>query len=180
METATKKKEKLFIDDELLRRVNKPDASKEDVAKLKKMLAEIPVTAKIAGDLAHRTQVKMIEQVSSVPLVTESTKVYIEQMKEELGWEDASMLEKLIIETIVTCWLHYHNSTMQLSFATNRSHSIREGEYLDKRVSLAQKRFTRAIESLAKVRKLLKTTPANMVVDYDYSIGFSSNTGVME
>lgn len=166
--------------DGFLQRVNKPNASKEDVAELREMLKQTPEMASFAGDLADRTKSKLLEQISSVPLVVESTKVYIEQMKDELGWQGSSMLERLLIEAIINCWLHYHNASVQFAVVTGRSHSITEGKYLDERVNLAHKRFLRSIESLAKTRKLLKSTPVSMEVDYD-SITFSSNKNtVME
>lgn len=179
MEATKNKTQPIDISDDFFQRVNKPDASKEDVAKLRKMLKEIPVMASLAGNVADRTQGKMIEGMSVVPLIGESIKVYIEQMKDELGWQDASMLERLLIETIVSCWLHYHNSTLQFSYATNRNHSIKEGEYLDERVSLAHKRFLKSIEALAKVRKLIKSTPVAVPV-YDPVVYSNSRNIVME
>lgn len=175
----TKTAEVSKYSDGFLQRVNKPDASQEDVARLKKMLVEMPMMASLAGNLADRTQRKMIDDLSSVPLIKESTKVYIEQMKEELGWQDSPMLERLLIETIVSCWLQYHNAAIQFSFATSRSHSIKEGEYLDERVSLAHKRFLKSIESLAKVRKLTKSTPITIPIYDPVAYGNPRNT-VME
>lgn len=148
-----------------LKRVNKPDASQDDVARLKKMLVETPPMAGIFGNIADRTHTKMIEEISQVPLVIESTKAYIEQLKDELGWQDASMLERLLIETIVSCWLQYHQTTTQMIYGTSRNHSIEAGTYLNKRVSFAHKRFLKSIEALAKVRKL--NTPISSIPVYD-------------
>lgn len=150
-----------------LNRVNKPDASQDDVARLKKMLAEKPIMASICGNIADSTHAKMIEEISQVPLVIESTKAYVKQLKDELGWQDSAMLERLLIETIVSCWLQYHQATTQMIYGTSRNHSIEAGTYLNKRVSLAHKRFLKSIEALAKVRKLNKTTPVSSIPVYD-------------
>lgn len=153
--------------DGFIKRVNKPDTSQDDVARLKKMLVENPTMAGICGNIADRTQSRILEEISQVPLVIESTKAYIEQLKDELGWQDASMLEKLLIETIVSCWLQYHQATTQMIYGTSRNHSIEAGTYLNKRVSLAHKRFLKSIEALAKVRKLNKATPISSIPVYD-------------
>jgi hypothetical protein len=144
------------------------------------MLSETPVMASVFGNIADRAESKILEQVSSVPLVVESMKVYIKQLKDELGWQDAPMLEKLLIETIVSCWLQYYNSVVQFAVATRQTHYITEGQYLDKKVGFAHKRFLKSIESLAKVRKLNQSTVVNSIPVYDLAAYSNTRNSVME
>ena len=52
-----------------------------------------------------------------------------------------------------------HNGT-DLAGVMKRSITLTLGMYWDRRLSAAQKRFTRACETLARVRKLSLNTPA--------------------
>jgi hypothetical protein len=65
-------------------------------------------------------------------------------MREDLGWVESPLLERLLIQQVTLCWL---NLTMMEYRHTNiMKHSITltPGAYWDKRLSMAQQRFTRA------------------------------------
>lgn len=76
-------------------------------------------------------------------------------LRDNLGWANSSEMEKILIEQVCLNWLRLNLLESVHSTKTTESHSFETGVYWDKRLSSAQRRYLRAVESLAKVRKLL-------------------------
>ncbi len=83
----------------------------------------------------------------------------LKHMRDELGYQEAPLLERLLIEHIALAWLdldavqqHYAKSALQ-------QHALAHGAYWDRRMNSAQQRYLRAIETLARVRRLARVTP---------------------
>lgn len=98
-------------------------------------------------------------------------------LRKELGYEGAPILEQLLIQQVALCWLKLN--LVELSYSTVMKHSITLtlGMYWEKRLSFAQKRFTRACETLTRVRKLSRNTPAlqfNIAVEGGQQVNVSS------
>ena len=84
----------------------------------------------------------------------------MQELRNELGYLESFSLEKILIEQILVCWVNLY--VLEINSATKlyESHSTETGLYWDKRLTGAQRRFRRASESLARVRKLSRNTPA--------------------
>ncbi len=78
----------------------------------------------------------------------------MEILRGDLGFADAPPLERLLIEQVVLCWVNLHMLELRHNDRLAGNHSTEAGLYWDRRLSTAQRRFTRATESLAKVRVL--------------------------
>lgn len=87
----------------------------------------------------------------AVPLIWEEQ---ADQTRDELGFESAPVLEKMMIEHMVLCWLGLAVAELQFSAVMAHGGTLAQIEHLQRKVGAAQKRFTRACESLARVRKL--------------------------
>src|SRR5690606_35622323 len=90
----------------------------------------------------------------------ECAEKYIQEMKIELGYETSTFVEKMLIDEIVMRWLRLQTVENQHHHNTKGNHTLTSGIYWDKRLSSAQRRFTRSIETLAKVRKMIAQTQA--------------------
>src|ERR671918_2384035 len=84
----------------------------------------------------------------------------LQVLKKDLGYEEAPLLEKLLIQQAALCWLKLNLVELSYSGTMAQSVTLTLGVYWEKRLSAAQKRFTRACETLARVRKLSRNTPA--------------------
>jgi hypothetical protein len=84
----------------------------------------------------------------------------LQAMRADLGYAEASTLERLLIQQVTLCWLNLNLAEYRFTNITKQSISFACGLYWEKRLSAAQRRFTRASESLARVRKLSRSTPA--------------------
>lgn len=135
---------------------NKEKPKPEDVKALKQLFDESPYIWQQVGNLAARVEESIIEtQSGKSHLVIEATKRKIAEMRDQLGWANSSELEKIIIEQVCMNWLRLNHLESVHEQKMRESHTLPVGEHWDKLLTQAQKRYLRACESLAKVRKLL-------------------------
>jgi hypothetical protein len=140
---------------ELFKAINKPEPSEADKKLLQEHFTENPHLWRQIADLSGRVEDSVIEKFSDSHLVRESYRLKLTAMRDSLGWNDSTEIEKILIEQVCLNWLR-HNFLESVHFEkTHVSHSIETGLYWDKILTGAQKRYLRACESLAKVRKLL-------------------------
>ena len=74
------------------------------------------------------------------------------EMRDRLGYQEGSELEGLLIRHITMRWLRLAQTEMMYPAAYDNNCSLAMGAYYEKRLTAAQKRFTRACETLARVR----------------------------
>jgi len=139
----------------LLRKVDKDKPSKDDVTAWGAFLFQHPEYWRIAGDLAEQATLTMIEGMNATKAMKESLKVGLHQTAAELTQPGDGALEGLIIRQIVGCWLLLSYVEYTLGRNTVEGNfTIPQGAYWEKRVSSAQRRYLRAVETLARVRRL--------------------------
>jgi hypothetical protein len=82
-------------------------------------------------------------------------------LAKQLDYDAAPPLERLLIDHILTVRLRLiHAETAYNARVVNESPTFRDAEYWDNMLSSTQMRFLRAIEALARVRRLARNTPA--------------------
>lgn len=85
-------------------------------------------------------------------------KADLEALRFNLGYDRASAAERLLIDLVVLCHLRVYCVEMWYSHAMAKDVTTASGLYWEKKVSAAQSRYVRAVEALARVRKLLSPT----------------------
>ncbi len=76
-----------------------------------------------------------------------------ELLKRELGFEEASPAERVLIDHAVLC--HVRLGMVEHLYSRNTSNRMDIAEHWERRLTMAQRRFTRAVTTLARVRALL-------------------------
>ena len=76
-------------------------------------------------------------------------------MREELGFPQASALERLLIDRVILCWLRLHHVEFHYTAVLENSIPLPRANYWERRLSAAQHRYLQACESLARIRKLI-------------------------
>jgi hypothetical protein len=85
----------------------------------------------------------------------------VDVLKKQLDYDAAPPLERLLIDHILTVRLRLiHAENAYNTRVVNQSITLKEGEYWDNLLSSTQARFIKAIEALARVRRLARNTPA--------------------
>jgi hypothetical protein len=147
---------------ELLEKTNKAHPRPEDIAALANLLnsnSDLHLWRDVlsAAQYAERA---VIENSSSVAGVKECWKHRLSSLRQELGYNEAPMLEKLLIQHAALSWLKLSLVELHYSHTMKQSITLTHGVFWEKRLTAAQRRFTRACETLARVRKLSRNTPA--------------------
>lgn len=147
----------------IIDKTNKDNPKPRDVAQLKRMLQGSPQLWRVAGDFSEHALWQITEDIDGTPFLIESVRAGVEKLKESLGYEASPPLEKLLINQASLCWLRLNMLERTHWVKTCESHTSETGLYWDRRLLNAQRRFTRACEALARVRKLSRNIPALQV-----------------
>jgi len=78
----------------------------------------------------------------------------IERLRSDLGGEDASPLESLLIERIISCYLHVNFAENACAETIGAGERLEVVEYKQKRLDRAHKRYLAAVKALAQIRKM--------------------------
>ena len=78
----------------------------------------------------------------------------MKELRAELQDDDASPLELLLVERIVTSWLQVRYFDSAVALATEGAPTT-QARFMDQQLQRAQKRHTEAIRALTQVRMLL-------------------------
>jgi hypothetical protein len=104
-----------------------------------------------AGNVAKHIQQRLIAKFSPDPAHREVVSCTTDQLRSELNGPNPSPLESLLVERIITCWLHLHYLEM---LQTGEQDALATREYLERSIDRAHKRYLSAIKALATVRRL--------------------------
>ena len=86
-------------------------------------------------------------------LLEEDARQQMKALHVRLAGKSPSPLETLLVERIVTCWLHLHYYET-LAAQSLKDQSLRQSEAHGKRIEQAHRRYLSAIKALAQVRRL--------------------------
>jgi hypothetical protein len=154
----------LRLREEIYALIEKVDKSKDpdpkDVQHLHQLALATPgflsFECSATQSIRHHLIEKISHGVSRACLLAE-----VDMLKGQLDYDAAPPLERLLIDHILTVRLRLiHAENAYNSDVVNKSISLRVGEYWDGVLSAAQARYLRAIETLARVRRLARNTPA--------------------
>jgi len=114
-----------------------------------------------ASDIAGRTEWMLIKTISAgEPLMEETLEARLALMREEIAGEDASPLEVLLTERVVSCWMLVELFDVlmaaQLWRGNEKSVSPSYLKHMIRWQESATRRYLAAIKGLVQVRKLLR------------------------
>lgn len=79
----------------------------------------------------------------------------LDGLRASLEYESSHPLERLLIDQVALCWLSYEVTKTLAMFLAYRADTE---PYWEQRLARVEKRYQRAIESLARTRKLVRST----------------------
>jgi hypothetical protein len=144
--------------DALFERVNKGSCPDRDALPLRTMMRahpELKLWRRMPGPGA--TAISYLLQMNIAgAAITELWRERVDDLLIQFGYEAASIVEQMLIQHIILCWLQL--TFVELHYAQvlkGGEVSLAQGAQLDRRVTLAQKRFTRATDALTRTRAML-------------------------
>lgn len=94
--------------------------------------------------MAEQASDALIEYMTGgAPTATEIMRHDRKILLGQLGYNVAPMLERMLIESVVLAWMRYNDEL-----------TIVQAEFRERRLSAAQRRYLRAVETLARIRRL--------------------------
>ena len=129
-------------------------------AETRKMLASLfdsdPNVWRAAGDMVEQAARHLIKAASGTSHAVKASMTRgWEQLPTDLARPSDGELERLLVQQVVIAWLHLGYVEYQYSaISTETGLTIKRGEYWERRLSAAQRRYLRATETLARVRRL--------------------------
>jgi hypothetical protein len=148
---------------EILEAASRSDPDPEAIGKLKEWLSISPDLWRYFADVEKTMQSGIIKRLHGSQLGKIAAEKGAEQVRHDLGYDHAPRLERLLIEHAVTCWLRLQDVGLQYNHVTGESIPIPLVDCWERRLSAAQRRFLRAAEALARVRRIIRITPALQV-----------------
>jgi hypothetical protein len=130
------------------------DGDEEALSKVKEIFKEAPSMARIFADLAGEAERSLVKRLTGGdPVVREALPVRLEAMRKALTGADPSILERLLAERIVACWLQVQYA--EIIYAQNLgSMNITQSEYHQRRLDKLHRRYLSAIKELGQIRNL--------------------------
>jgi len=130
---------------DLTRKVNTEQPRAKEVATLDQ-LRQNPEAWRAVSDLREMVHEATLRPFA--PTTRALIRQQIETLQEKLGYAEAPTIERLLIEQIGTSWLYLQMT--QLAYTSGNSVGW------EKRLTAAQSRYLKAIETLAQVRRRLR------------------------
>lgn len=147
----------------LLDRTNKEKPDRKDVKALRAVLQRNPGIWREVGSLAAQNRSKLIKDTHITTAAAELIHASMETMAQELGYDNASILEQMLIDQLLLAWLRLNLWEYQLTEMETQGITLTKADFWERRISAAQRRFLRACETLARVRRLARNVPALQV-----------------
>lgn len=151
---------------------DKPKPS--DVIELKRFLEEHPEVWRLV-DLAHNAALRVIDQETPSKGTQALMEANYKGVRCELGYERAGSLERMLIDHVALCWLRLQCVEQRYAGMTSQSIGIPQADYWERRLSAVQRRYLRAVESLARVRRLRLPTMQVNIADKQVNISAGEN-----
>lgn len=149
----------------LLDKTNKEHPNPKDLQALSDLLSDnrkLELWRDVAS-AGHLAEITVIQNAHATASLKECWKHRLQALKKDLGYDGAPMLEQLLIQQAALCWLKLNLVELNYSSVMKQSITLTLGMYWEKRLTAAQKRFTRACETLTRIRKWSRNTPALQV-----------------
>lgn len=146
---------------ELFKRMeNDKETDRTKIESLRQTILATPGFLSFQCSTTHSIRQELIEKISyggsRACMLAE-----LDMLAKQLGYDDAPPIERLLIDHILTVRIRLiHAEHSYNHYVVNQAITVQMGMYWDNVLSSAQARFIRAIEALARVRRLARNTPA--------------------
>jgi hypothetical protein len=144
---------------DLIGRIDRDTPDPEAVQQLRAMFDAVPQLAGILCDLAQMNADRVIQTLAVRPTSREAVKRNVHSMRDAMGHKSVPEMERLLIDHLLLCWLRLQHIELAYTQAMAESITYERGVYWERRLTAAQRRYLRASESLARVRRLSRPAP---------------------
>ncbi len=148
----------------VIKRVDREKPDPEAVEELRRMMRLTPVLARLLYNVAEVNNDKVIRSIVAQPLAREALAARVEAMRDDLGYAEAPELERGLIEHVVMCWLRVQRVELSYTHAQNAEMTLPMADWWERKLTAAHGRYIRAVESLARVRRMARPSAVQINV----------------
>jgi hypothetical protein len=139
----------------------KPD--QKDLSLLRKWIRDYPNLWRVVFDTAQLIEDNLIKNM----LQSEASKIALKKntddIREGFGYYQSPMMEQMLIDNIIISWLDVQYANYMIAIKAGINESMVILEFWERRLNIAQARYLRACETLAKIRRLSARNPTLQV-----------------
>jgi len=137
----------------------------QDIAHLRAVMRAEPELGRYLFDIARLNSDKVIAAIApDSSLAREAMGAIADTMRADLGYTDAPAIERGLIEHVVLCWLRLQDVEGRYTYALAKSQELPVAYWWERRLTGAQGRYMRAVESLARVRRMTRPSAVQINV----------------
>lgn len=148
---------------EVVRRAYVKKPSQKDLDELTKWINSYPELWKAVFDTAYVIEKNLIKNMVGDKASAIAMQKNADEVRDEMGYSQAPIMEQMLIDNIILSWLGVQYCNYQLITRMGREEKIVILEFWERRLSMSQRRYLQACETLAKVRRLTSGKPAVQV-----------------
>lgn len=139
----------------VMQRCNRSNATADDIKAMQRMVKHWPHLTEL-GDMLQRAMVELARGGADETVLGRMVKdAHMDRRKTELGYEHASAVERPLLLHVVLCEQHLGETTTRYAIAMRTGTiSYKDAAYWEGRVNQAQLRYLRAVETLARIRRV--------------------------
>ena len=153
MTTKTEPEKTETITD-LIKLTDKENPKPEDLQRLRASLDDNGYLVEI-NESGKRAFDAVIDTYTTSALMKEIYQRQIKEKRSALDYESENVMVRMLIDRVILCNMRLNAFEMFHAEKVRESLSIASGTYWDKLLSCYQRRFMKACETLAKVKKIL-------------------------
>ena len=147
-------KTKNKIEDDLLRKAsNTKDLTRDELRQLHEILSG-DYARKVFSVITNTTDTLINALNVSDALTSEMMRIEIATMYAKYGYADAPQLEQHLIDHVIACYLRLWVAERDYSAIHKNQHTLTLGMFWEKRLTMLQGRYLRAVDMLARVRRV--------------------------
>ncbi len=138
---------------DVLAPTQKEKPTKEAIQAVRRYWRDHPEAWREVGDMAKHAREVFIEDKFRVSAgFSETVRAAVAGVMHDLGYETAPPIERMVIEEIGLSWLHHYVSQWELTASSGVT--MRQQEMWERRNVQLQRRYLRALETLARIRRM--------------------------
>jgi hypothetical protein len=128
--------------------------AKEDLQTIRKFLIDYPEFCLTVFSMTEAIQQQIIRNWVGDEVAKTAIEEHVVYVRDEMGYHDAPIMEKMLIDNVVTAWLRLQWLNYLVSAKMAGEFRIPHMEFWQKSQAMAQRNYLAACETLAKVRKM--------------------------
>lgn len=159
----------------LYKKANKGKSRTEDVRELRTFIDEHPELVSDNISITHMVMKDLLEGLFENETEVTIMEASLERMKAEFGYQQVSVIERMLIDTILVSWVRLQYLEGKFNQLCREGMTNSEGHFYNQLISAANLRFTRAVDTLGRLKKFHINFQVNIAAEGGQQVNIQDN-----